>query len=186
MINCEEYPRVLIVGYDVVNATGTGVTMSCLFKEWPKHRIAIASSNMNIGESDFAGEYYRFGTLENRWVWPLSIIPRESWKVSGPVSPINRFEQMRAFSPDGFCSEEEPSLKTVTSSLLRRVWYKTLDIIGANDLTPGLHMSSQFASWVSAFKPDIIYSLLGSFSLVHFVGRFLDEIDVPLVLHFMD
>ncbi len=38
------YPRILIFGPPFNNFTGGGITLSNLFKGWPKDRIAVAST----------------------------------------------------------------------------------------------------------------------------------------------
>ena len=40
------YPRILIIGPPFNNFTGGGITLSNLFKGWPKDRIAVASKDL--------------------------------------------------------------------------------------------------------------------------------------------
>jgi glycosyltransferase involved in cell wall biosynthesis len=175
------YPRLLIVGYDIVAGTGGGVTLSCLLDGWPRNRIAIAAGNRDLGVSGFAGHYYRLGALEDRWIWPFSSVPRESWKVSGPVCPGSSGQ--RSCAPHGNPSREESPARGAS---LRRLLYAALDLAGAQDELHGLRLSPPFLEWVNAYQPEIIYTLLGSLSLVRFVRDLSATLRIPAALHFMD
>jgi glycosyltransferase involved in cell wall biosynthesis len=182
----ERYPRVLIIGEDFDMISGGGITMSCLFGDWPRDRIAVATGGRTLGQSGFAGHYYRLGALEDRWVWPLSAVGRESWKVSGPVTPApvdhDDYQGAPPSSPDPrpATSEERPTC------LHRRVGSAALRALGAGDLLRGLHLSGPFREWVAAFEPDLIYSQLSTLGLVRLVDELVRDTGIPLTLHFMD
>jgi glycosyltransferase involved in cell wall biosynthesis len=180
-------PRVLIVGEDVVEGFGGGgVTMSCLYKGWPQERIAVASGWYELGASGFAGHYYRLGALEDRWMWPLSLLPRAAWRVSGPVVPA---EKERGESTAG--AEPSPlgrvsSWEGRSEALGRRLWYAALRVAGAEALMHGLHLLDSLLAWVEEFHPDVIYSQLASLGLIRLVDGLARKTGVPVALHFMD
>ena len=181
------YPRVLIVEEELLEGYGGGgVTMSCLFNAWPRDRIAVASGWCEVGASRLAGRYYRLGSLEDRWIWPLSVLPREAWKVSGPMVP-----------PEGGHGQsnvgEWPSRFGRASlwdgrsdPLGRRVAYAALRLAGAEALMHGLRLSDSLLAWVAEFNPDVIYSQLASLGLIRLVDGLARETGVPVALHFMD
>ena len=53
------------------------------------------------------------------------------------------------------------------------------------DLIP-YHFSPEFLQWLEKFKPDIIYSTLGSIRLVMTVQRISTLLSIPVIPHFMD
>ena len=124
-----DYPRVLIVGQDFTEATGGGITLSCLFARWPKDRVAVANGERDLGASGFAGHYYRLGTLEDRWRWPLSSIPREDWKVSGPFQSLRMSTE---YDAGGNTLEQVSNVLPGSSQppgVLRNVFDKTLGLL---------------------------------------------------------
>lgn len=180
-----QFPRVLIVGQDFDEVTGGGITLSCLFKAWPRDRIAVAAGGTGLGASGFAGHYYRLGSREDRWIWPLSAVPRESWKVSGPFVPGVEHGEPEA-RPDSSHFERPSSRDGRLRALGRRVGYGALRLTGADDLLRGLHLSDSFLGWVADYRPDVIYSQLASLGLVRVVGDLARETRIPVALHFMD
>ena len=159
--------------------------MSCLFKGWPRDRIAVAAGGRGLGASGFAGRYYRLGSLEDRWIWPLSAVARESWKVSGPVAPGVEHGQSNARS-DSSNPARVSSRGWRPPALGRRIGYGALRLTGANELLEGLDLSDSFTAWVNNYHPEVIYSQLASLGLIRLVGALAHETRVPVALHFMD
>lgn len=52
MNNDNKYPKVLLLGQTFEDPTGTGITLTNLFKNWPAERIAEAASVVNPDECD--------------------------------------------------------------------------------------------------------------------------------------
>jgi glycosyltransferase involved in cell wall biosynthesis len=181
----DQYPRVLIIGHDF-DAQGAGITMSCLFKEWPRDRIAVTTGAESLGQSGFAGRYYRLGVLEDRWIWPFSAVPRESWKISGPVAP----GAARDHDDQDAASDRRPPgtlrPRGHAGNSLRRIGSAALRVAEVDNLLRGLHLSDPFLAWVAEFRPDVIYSPLSLLRLVGLVGELVQETDIPLALHFLD
>lgn len=179
------YPRVLIVGQDFEEGRGGGVTLSCLFHDWPRDRIAVASQWLELGVPGRAGRYYRLGSLEDRWIWPLSAVPREAWKISGPVIP-GAARGWSNTSPGADDRRRGPRSGGLPDTLGRRLGYRALQFMAAEDFIHGLHPSDSLLAWVHDFHPDVIYSQLSSLGLVRLVEGLARETGVPVVLHFMD
>jgi glycosyltransferase involved in cell wall biosynthesis len=182
----DQCPRVLIVGQDFDTQSGGGITMSCLFTEWPRDRLAVATGGRALGQSGFAGHYYRLGALEDRWVWPLSAVRRESWKVSGAIAAdvvdLNDDQGSSSYGR-GPCS---PKSGERPGAWHRRAGSAALRFAGVGDLLKGLHLSDSFRTWVAAYEPEVIYSQLSSLRLVRFVDELVRDTGIPLALHFMD
>src|SRR6266568_9652939 len=47
-------------------------------------------------------------------------------------------------------------------------------------------LSPALASWIEKFRPDVIYTILGSTGIMEIVDKVQRRFDLPLVIHFMD
>lgn len=181
------FPRVLVIGEDIVEGFGgAGVTTSSLFAGWPRDRVAVASGWYELGASRFAGHYYRLGSREDRWMWPLSVVPRAAWKVSGPVAVVEdgvgQSSVGRGPSPLGRQTDWDGRRDRPH----RRLGYAALHLTGAEPLMHGLHASDPFLAWVEEFRPEVVYSQLASLGLIRLVDELARRTGIPVALHFMD
>jgi len=184
-----QYPRMLIVGYgDLSPGTGGGVTMASLCEGWPRDRIAIAAGGRDLGASGFAGHYYRLGASEDRWVWPLSVVPRQSWKVSGQITPGTDVEQERdtLHLLGGVTPDEKSRSHAGPDGYTRRMVNAVLGFAGAKDLVHGLQLSHSFTAWVAEYRPEVVYSWVSTLGLARLLNHLAEETDARLALHFMD
>lgn len=108
-----EYPKVLIFGAPFNNFSGGGITLTNLFKGWPKDRIACTSTgHVLMGVSnDVCDVFYRLGEGEQKWKFPLNILQRpfpsglikfDKKENSFPTSPrvsIRRYLVDKLFYP---------------------------------------------------------------------------------------
>lgn len=168
-----EYPRVLIIGQGFNLVDGGGITLTNLFKGYPKNQLALATNERKSINPDVCENYYILGSLEDYWVWPFSYIKRTG-KASGPVS-INAIN-------DGFSFENKDPGPTIS----RSTFYTIINILGIEDLSRRLKVSQQFLEWVKAFSPDLIYSQLASLSLIRFIDNLSKKMQIPSVIHMMD
>jgi len=73
-----KYPTVLILGQSFNNSWGGGITLSGLFKGWPKDKLAVTSTGhllMNA-TTDICSIYYQLGTDEYKWIFPFNLIQK--------------------------------------------------------------------------------------------------------------
>jgi glycosyltransferase involved in cell wall biosynthesis len=169
-LNC---PRVLIIGQGFNLVDGGGITLTNLFKGFPKNQLALATNEKKSINLNVCENYYILGSLEDYWVWPFSYIKRTG-KVSGPV-PIQALN-------DGFSFENKDPEATIS----RSTFYTIINFLGIEDLSRRLKVSKQFLTWVKAFSPDLIYSQLASLSLIRFVDDLSETMQIPSVIHMMD
>jgi len=61
------YPKTLILNSPFNNKTGGGITMSNLFRDWPKDRLALASNANLLVEADFSicDNYFQLAITAN-------------------------------------------------------------------------------------------------------------------------
>ncbi len=173
-----DYPRVLIIGECFGVSRGGEITLTNLFRGWPKARIAVAARREHFVDVGVCDRYYRLGSLEDYWVWPLSSIER-SGKASGPIKPETEAAYLERTQPH----EAENAPKT---SIIRRVFYNAIDSLGIHDLVRRMRVSHEFLQWVREFQPDVIYAQFAALSGIRFVNDFAAILQIPLVIHIMD
>lgn len=169
------YPKTLIIGLPFNNKTGGGITMSNLFRNWPKENIALASAANIMITADFSicSNHYQLSYNGKSHPFPLNIfLPRIK---DGPVE-----------SPDTVQISQQNQINGGKFRKLYKIIYKVLTFTGTYNLLYKLKIDSQFKEWIRSFQPDIIYSQLGSLEMVRFVNTVQTFANVPLVVHIMD
>jgi glycosyltransferase involved in cell wall biosynthesis len=173
----EKYPRVLVIAHSPFNETrNNGITLSNLFRGWPRDRIAQI--------------YFPFATpivpeftvCERYWaVTPAAILRGLVGKsINGEVGPAVPAERApRAFS--------RGALGRFAQSLGRS--QPAIDLLEpARDLLFSLPtvLSDEARQWVRDFNPDVIYSILGSVPAMDITVDLADMLGVPVVPHVTD
>jgi glycosyltransferase involved in cell wall biosynthesis len=163
----------LIIGQTFTTDTGGGITLSCLFKGWPKEKLAIAVESKEALDLSKCSNYYRLGFNELKMPFPFSLAQRKT--KSGLVS-------------------ENASVGAVTISKNSRLKQKLKNSFDALLDKSGLflwvygrqYVSQSFLHWVKAFNPDVIYYQPNSYKSISFVLELQRTIQKPLVSHVMD
>jgi len=73
------YPKVLIFGQPFNDYSGGGITLTNLFKGWPKDKIAVTYIGHGLENvtTDVCGTYYQLGKEEHKWKFPFNLMQRE-------------------------------------------------------------------------------------------------------------
>lgn len=169
------YPRTLIIGLPFNDKTGGGITMSNLFRNWPKNNLALASAANVRTTADFSvcSMYYQLGYKGKLHPFPLNIfLPKIK------CGPIDRIEPSKIVQQNQFNGGKYRKLY--------RIIYSILSLTGTYNLFYKLDLDEQFKRWIVEYKPDIIYSQLGSLELVRFVNTVQTFLNIPLAIHIMD
>lgn len=162
MSTTKTFPRVLFITPLAFNkVTGTGITFTNLFKGWPKDRIATVHDDTMPVTTDVCDKYYRLGNDE---------ICKFGGSFTSKLS-------VKANSAVAFNSPSSFRL-SVLQTVKKWVFGDGLPQWGI--LTPELE------SWIKDFKPDVIYTILGSNGLMDIVEQVQQRFGVPLVVHIMD
>jgi len=158
----EIYPRVLFITPHAFNkVSGTGITFTNLFKGWPKDRIATVHDDAMAVTTDVCDMYYRLGNGEIR-------------KFGGS------FTNQSAIQDDtGLISSSQPSGRMKALQAVKK-WVFGDGLPQRGILTPELK------AWIEEFKPDVIYTILGSNGLMDIVEHVQQRFDIPMVVHIMD
>ncbi|MFI4861057.1 MAG: hypothetical protein ACIAXF_10290 [Phycisphaerales bacterium JB063] len=167
-IDPEQWPRVLFVSPCAFNGvTGGGVTFSNLFRGWPKDRLACVTSDTVAMSFEVCERYFMLGSAERRRGWPWSLVAPVR-EVGGEVLPKQKPE-----------APGEPRPSSVAQSLARRV-------LGSAGPPEYGVLSARLRDWVEAFRPEVLYTILGDTVMIDLVERLADAFDLPVVVHCMD
>ena len=170
-----EYPKILVIGQSFNKKSGGGVTISNLFKGWPKDRLAVASNdNLRIDLDDSVCEiYYQLGYNNKLHPFPLNIILP---KINCGIIPL---------SNNGITNNnkkaESGNFKVIYEMLLA-----LLHFFGLYNVFYKLKITPEFKTWISEYKPDIIYTQLASLELIRFVDELQVDTQKPVAIHIMD
>jgi glycosyltransferase involved in cell wall biosynthesis len=178
------YPRVLIVGQSFDTSTGGGITMSNLFKGWPKERLAVISDLKYYPNADVCNQYYRFGADEYRYIWPLSHLfkhRRSSGKLDMNEEIVDPNISTRMHE-----SWQENTGHLQKQGRFWRLLYAFNELIGAEQIIRRLQLSENLSEWTRNFRPDIIYTQAGCLHEMSLVKQLIETIKVPYVIHMMD
>jgi|NGEPerStandDraft_6_1074524.scaffolds.fasta_scaffold48554_2 glycosyltransferase involved in cell wall biosynthesis len=168
-------PKVLIYHQTFNDFSGGGITLTNLFKGWPKDSIAVLSKvEMMDGISfEVCNTYYQLGKEENKSIFPLNLIQRKSQsglktndaKVGLPLSS-QRLGLRHKF--------------------VTQIFFPFMNWIGVVHLLLRTSMSQNLKDWLDKFKPDILYLQADNRDSVLFVKELCDYLKIPSAIHVMD
>lgn len=162
MVSSKDYPRILFITPHAFNkVTGTGITFTNLFRGWPKDRIATVHDDSLPVTTDICETYYRLGDREIR-KFGRALINRSAGQPE----------------PCGVARAVSPAHPSILQAIKKFVFGDGLPQRGV--LTPELE------AWIAEFKPDVVYTILGSNGLMDIVEKVQKRFDLPLVVHIMD
>lgn len=169
-------PIVLIVGHSF-QPSGIGVTLKNLFCHFPKESLGCVSSKYCEDDKAFSS-FYLLGKSEVKLMFPFYLFERiKASKV------IDNTEYIKAnktkLTNNGRSKTRHEIYKKILQPFLK---YLKLYIYRSK-----LKVSDELIAWVKKFQPDIIYTALGSLSMMKFVLDLHIEIpEAKLVVHIMD
>lgn len=157
------HPRVLFITPAAFNrVTGGGITFTNLFRGWPKDAIATVHTDTVPVSDEVCDRYYRL--TENEI---------STWRV---------LARLRGQSGVGGQGSAGSSNSAGGRRLMRRVkgW------IFGDGLPETGRLSPELEAWISDFKPDLIYTPLGTNGMMDVIRAVRDRFTLPVVTHFMD
>lgn len=167
--------KVLIFGQPFNDKHGGGITLTNLFKGWPKDKIAVADTGhmMHDITTDVCDTYYQLGIEEYKWMFPFNLIQKKY------PSGLKVFVDKTLSS----ASQTKPSMRY---SLVNKVFYPVLQWFGLFHCVIRYKMSIRFREWLLDFKPDLLYAQVTTRESVIFVTELIDYLNIPVSIHFMD
>ena len=169
------YPRILIFGPPFNSFSGAGITLSNLFKGWPKDKIAVTSTGhvlFNVS-TDVCSLYYLLGADEQSWRFPFNLLQRPF--PSGLMS----FNKQKKLTQIRF----NASLRQI---LVDRIFYPFIHWLGLFHCLSTISLSQRFKEWISEYKPEVLYIQVSSREDFLFSIMLCDYLNIPCVIHMMD
>ena len=154
----QRFPRALFATSSAFNhVTGGGITFSTLFRGWPQDRLATAHNDTVPTADDVCSAYYRLGPAEiTRW-------PRRTEAPSG-----------------------DASVPIATPAPQPAVVRRAKRLIAGNAWPDTGRISPALERWIADFRPDLLYTILGTIGIMELVAAIHRRFALPLVVHFMD
>jgi glycosyltransferase involved in cell wall biosynthesis len=160
------HPRVLLVTSSAFNPySGGGITLTNLFRGWPAERIATVHGDSLPPDESVCQKFYRLTPSELGWIWPLSLVsPRTSSAAGGAETGARRSQ----------------------ASLVRSARAALATVVCEAALQDRARVSAALGRWVEAFRPELLYTFLGSLGFVRLVSELARRSGAPVVVHMMD
>lgn len=172
------FPKVLIIGQVLNKKNGSGITLSNLFKGWPKDKIAVATSIYLKNDLDFSvcEIYYQLGYNNKQHPFPLGILhPKiKCGIIQNKNTPSNRK------------AESYKARKSFGYNKIHAFLDSSLTFLGLFNFVYKLQITKDFKKWITEYNPDVIYSQLSTLELIRFVDKIQSLTKKPLVIHIMD
>ena len=169
------FPRVLIFGQPFNNFSGGGITLTNLFKGWPKDKIAvtyIGHGLLNV-TTDVCDTYYQLGKEEHKWKFPFNLMQRKF------PSGLKSFE-----------GKKEVPVNSIQEGLRYKVvnnfFYPFLRWIGVFHFSSTISISKRFKNWLLEFNPEILYLQIAVRNEIKFAEELINQLKIPSVIHLMD
>lgn len=157
-------PRVLFVTAHAFNrCTGGGVTFSNLFQGWPKDSLATVHCDVTPVATDVCERYFKLSADELR-----------PW---GPLHYLRSRAQDATTGGGGATDAPGPAEQALRGA-------KRL-VLG--DYSPETaRLSPALERWIDEFRPQVLYTILGSNGMMELIDQIRGRFELPLVVHFMD
>jgi glycosyltransferase involved in cell wall biosynthesis len=171
------YPKILIIGQSFNKKSGGGVTISNLFKGWPKDRLAVASNTNLYSDLDTSvcDTYYQLGYNGKLHPFPLSVVLPAAH--CGQL-PVNTAAQQAGTTAAPVKSGQYRFIYSLLSTLMH--------FFGVYNLFYKLKITPDFEKWITAYNPDVIYTQLASLELIRFTAALQQRTNKPVAIHIMD
>jgi glycosyltransferase involved in cell wall biosynthesis len=153
-----DFPRLLFITASAFNrVTGSGITFTNLFHGWPRERIATIHNDPVPTSTEICDRYYQLSAREIRRFPPF------------------RRERAATVADDGTAG-------AAAMGLLRA----GKQVIFGDGLPEWGRLSPELRAWIGAFRPELVYTALGSNAILDLVKGITMELATPLAIHFMD
>ena len=154
---------------------GCGVTMTNLFKGWPRDRIAIATYRVDPCEDKVCRHSYMLGSDEISMVWPFSLFQK---KISSGI--------ITSYSNKGEQNSAEGCKKKGVYTFLKKNIIKIVHLLGLYPLLVEVKISKKLLKFIDEYKPDIVYSQPANRVLIQLINKLNVARAIPTVFYIQD
>lgn len=171
-----DFPRILVFGQPFNNFSGGGITLSNLFRGWPKDKIASLWAPWDATQSsdDVCKIKYRIGREDRFWMFPFYLF-KKPFPPSGPGTTDNNESTL-----------VEKSRSGIKAALSGRLLNPFLYWLGQYNRSSKITISTPMRSWLSAVNPDVLYFQVSTLEGIRFANHLIDYLNIPSVIHMMD
>jgi glycosyltransferase involved in cell wall biosynthesis len=170
-----DFPRVLIFGQPFNSFSGGGITLTNLFKGWPKDKIAVTYIGHGLVSvtTDICDTYYQLGVKEHKWRFPFNLIQKKF------DSGLKSFDK----NPEMQFGLNKKGLRFI---IVNKFFYPVLEWFGLYHCASKIELSDDFKRWLSEFKPEILYIQVATRETLLFARDLTDYLSIPSAIHNMD
>ena len=167
--------RVLIFGQPFNDFSGGGITLTNLFKGWPKKNIAVAffAHGLSNVTTDVCAIYYQLGRDEHKWIFPFNLIQKKF------DSGLKTFEESTILS-------STHSEKGFRYKLVNNYFYPFLNWIGILHFASKVSISDRLRNWLIEFNPEVLYLQVSTREEIRFANELISFQNWPTIIHIMD
>jgi glycosyltransferase involved in cell wall biosynthesis len=164
----DDLPKVVVVGAAPFGtSTGTGITLTSLFSGWAPDRLAQVYT-MDVDPTvGTCREYYKYSSRNT----PVDHGMRRLIGTRSKMTPRGASTIAAVGSP-GRGSESKAAAA-----------HRQMRAVADLSVT---RIPADLREWLAEFRPDIVYSLLGSVRIMRLARRVSEICSKPLIPHFMD
>lgn len=168
-----DFPRVLVVTSNNFNQiSGGGITLTNLFRGWPADRIANLHEDSAPEDDAVCHNFYRLSKEEVRLTWPFSLAQScltILTRTFGETRPLKN-------STNGLSIDRRKET-AITRRVLR-------GLVG--EIPATVRISDPLGRWLDTFRPELLYSFLGSMAQIRLTREIARRVSLPLAVHIMD
>ena len=171
-------PKVLIINQPFNSNTGGGITLSNLFGNWERNKLAVACSGYSLSEDmdpNLCNNYYQLGSKERKWIFPFNLFSRKYY--SGPINIDGR-----ANNNDKIVVKKSK----LRVKLIMNFIVPFFDYMGLAHFQTKLKLSASFCMWLDEFDPDVYYMQGSSREDIILCNEIIKYKRRPVVFHMMD
>ncbi len=171
----DEYPRVLVVnGEPFSEQSATGLTVTSLFKNWPKERLACIYISQMEPDRTVCDRYWKLSFADLRCVrYVLG-------SVRAKVTAKGNADRHGVASTASTTNQRRSAIRHFLTRLRLRLAGQSVRDLDVYRISPRLMRE------IEAFRPQVVYSLLACNPLLRLVTDLSDHFSIPIVPHFMD
>jgi len=176
----KNYPKVLIIGENFHSTSGGGITISNLFKGWPKSKIAVADFPDGVMKisSNIDFQLYQLGNKEFKMSHPFNYLSSSYESKPVPTGNVSFVEERKSINN----LSNKPRFKKIIS----KYFLYLTNLFGVYHFINKSTISDEFITWVKDFNPNFVYTQLSRRDLILFITQFNKEFNIPIVIHIMD
>lgn len=171
------HPRLLLLTASAFNPlSGGGITFTNLFRGWPKDRIACAHNDKIEPSIDVCEKYFYLGSKEFAWAFPFSLFSKFGLqeKLENSARSVKGVATHGGSNGNGIFK----SFIKLVLPLFQRFFH--------NEIPTCVRISRELEKFIDDFKPEVIYTILGSLPYIRLVRKVAGKYNLPVVIHMMD